>query len=170
MGTSGLILHEQGAIWKRLDGYPTGLGKEILEFCKGGFRNFNIKDLYKHFYDDYIKFTEKSEDLSEYYTNPNWVSGTVEFSELDMSVEEYINETAKSQQGLLAERGMLDVSYVYLIYVDALFVKGTLTHEEDKIIEGNLLNRIYSEFRQIFIKDGIMYFVDFNGKIKEVTI
>lgn len=45
MSTRALILHEQGAIWKKYDGYPTALGNEILDCID---RNCSFKDLYNH--------------------------------------------------------------------------------------------------------------------------
>lgn len=45
MSTRALILHEQGAIWKKYDGYATGLGREILDCID---RNCSFKDLYNH--------------------------------------------------------------------------------------------------------------------------
>lgn len=135
MGTRALILHEQGAIWKKRDGYPTGLGKEILDCIN---RNFSYKDLYNH------------------------------LAETDKSVLYILNNKD-------VEKMELDYEYVYRIVDFRVYVQGYLTYEEEfDILSGDvskhhiIMDKINSP-RRLIIEDGILCFIDIDGKLKEVT-
>lgn len=145
MSTRALILHEQGAIWKKHDGYATGLGREIFDFCEGYCDYLNIGDFYK-------------------YLSKNDI---VKFCELDMPLDEFIRGTKESENSKLAELDMYDAEYIYLILGDDLYVKGELTKEEQLVNKIN--NKKVNTFRRLVLKNRLMYFVDTDGKIKKVT-
>jgi len=43
-----LILHEDGAIWKKHDGYPSGLAIEIFDYYSGNYKYFDFKGLFNY--------------------------------------------------------------------------------------------------------------------------
>lgn len=186
MATRALVIdgiHSKGAIWKNGDGYPNGMGKDIIKFInKTG--DFDIQEFYKleynNLYNSMIEFNERSK-YNGYEEIPakEYVDGRLRFSHVDTAVTPaYLKQIrGNNYNGILANKSMLDAAYTYVVLKDGLYVSGTLTKTEENLFRKfdnneavELALKKSNSYRRIFMKDGKLHFVDIDKKIHQVTI
>lgn len=186
MATRALVIdgiYSKGAIWKNGDGYPNGMGKDILKFVKKT-GNFDVQEFYKSKHKEMstflAKFNEsnKENDIIEIPVK-DYVDGKLRFSQVDTTVTPaYLKQIeSNNYNGVLASKGMLDADYKYVVLKDGVYAQGIFTLNEEKALlnfKNNAVRektlRKVKSFRKIFMKDGKLHFVDLDNTIHQVTL